>query len=170
MNYSLQEAIDILSRTPKVLRELLEDLNPKLLNFQKREDAFSPLDVLGHLILGEKTDWIPRMKIMLTTEGSKEFPPFNRTGFEKNLGIKELLDQFQDLRTENVKILRDSVTISDLDKTGIHPEFGKVTLGQHLATWVVHDLTHLFQITETLAIRYKEAVGPWIEYLKILKI
>jgi hypothetical protein len=170
MEYSLDEAIDILSRTPKVLRELLEGLSSKWLNFRKRDDAFSPLDVIGHLILGEKTDWILRMKLMLTSEEPKEFPPFNRTGFEKNLGTKDLLNQFENLRMENLKTLEGSVTVDDLSKTGIHPEFGKVTLEQHLATWVVHDLSHLFQITETLALRYKESVGPWIEYLKILKV
>ncbi|MHA1989361.1 MAG: DinB family protein [Candidatus Hodarchaeales archaeon] len=170
MKFSLQEAIEILSRTPKVLRELLEGFDLKWLNFRKRDDAFSPLDVMGHLILGEKTDWILRMKIMISTDGPKEFPPFNRTGFEESLGINDLLNEFETLRTQNVKILSDSVTDSDLDKTGIHPELGKVTLEQHLATWVVHDLTHLFQITESLALQYKEAVGPWIEYLKILKV
>lgn len=166
----LQEAIEILSRTPKVLRELLGGLDDKWLNFRKHNKAFSPSDVIGHLISGEQTDWIPRMKIMLSKDGSKEFPPFDREGFDKNLGIEERLSQFKDLRAKNIEILKDSVTVNDLNKTGIHPEFGEVTLQQHLATWVVHDLTHLFQITETLALRYKESVGPWIEYLRILKV
>lgn len=170
MVYELEEAITILSQTPKVLKALLGGLNDSWLNFRKHDKAFSPSEVVGHLISGEKTDWILRMKIMLSEDGSKEFPPFDRKGFGEDLGINERLSQFEKLRSQNVKILRDSIKTGDLDKTGIHPELGKVTLQQHLATWVVHDLTHLFQITESLAVRYKEAVGPWIEYLRILNL
>ena len=101
---------------------------------------------------------------------SKKFPPFDREGFDKQLNLRDRLDQFELLRTKNIEILKRLITIQDLQKTGIHPEFGEVTLQQHLATWVVHDLTHLFQITESLALLYKESVGPWIEYLKILNI
>lgn len=168
--YSIQEAIEILSRTPRVLRVLLTGLDPIWLNFRKHDQAFSPLDVVGHLILGEKTDWIPRMKIMLSSEGSKEFSPFDRVGFDKSLSLEVNLKLFEDLRRENIDILRTMVTETDLQRTGIHPEFGEVTLEQHLATWVVHDLTHLFQINQTLAYRYKETVGPWIDYLKILQV
>jgi len=168
--YSIQEAIEILSRTPRVLRVLLTGLDPIWLNFRKQDQAFSPLDVVGHLILGEKTDWIPRMKIMLSSEGSKEFPPFDRVGFDKSLSLDVNLKLFEDLRRENIDILRTMVTETDFQRTGIHPEFGEVTLEQHLATWVVHDLTHLFQINQTLAYRYKETVGPWIDYLKILQV
>lgn len=153
MVYDLQEAIKILSRTPKVLRELLGGLDDKWLNFRKYDKAFSPSDVIGHLISGEQTDWILRMNIILSKDGSKEFPPFDREGFDKNLGIEERLSQFEEFRTKNIEILKNSVTIADLNRTGFHPEFGEVTLQQHLATWVVHDLTHLFQITETLALR-----------------
>ncbi len=170
MVYSIEDTIDILSRTPRVLRELLEDLDPKWVNFRKHGQAFSPKDVIGHLILGEKNDWILRLKIILSPEDRKEFPPFERKGFDRNLRLKQCLDQFERLRTQNLDILKSNVTVNDLKKTGIHPEFGEVTLEQHLATWVVHDLTHIFQITETLALRYKETVGPWIEYLRILKI
>ena len=170
MVYELEEAITILSQTPTVLRELLGGLNESWLNFKKHDKAFSPSEVIGHLISGEKTDWILRMKIMLSQDGSKEFPPFDREGFGENLGFEERLSQFEKLRSQNIKILRDSVTATDLSKTGYHPDLGKVTLEQHLATWVVHDLTHLFQITESLALRYKKAVGPWIEYLRILNL
>lgn len=170
MVYSLEDTIDILSRTPRVLRELLENLDSKWVNFRKHGQAFSPKDVLGHLILGEKNDWILRLKIILSTEEPKKFPPFERRGFDRNLRLKKCLDQFERLRTQNLVILKSNVTINGLKKTGIHPEFGEVTLEQHLATWVVHDLTHLFQITETLALRYKETVGPWIDYLRILRL
>ena len=170
MVYDLQEAIEILSRTPKVLCALLEGLDDNWVNFRKHSQAFSPSDVIGHLIGGEQTDWILRMKIMFSKEGSKKFPPFNREGFDKQLGLKDRLDQFEELRTQNLETLREFITAADLQKTGIHPEFGEVTLQQHLATWVVHDLTHLFQITEALALRYKESVGPWVQYLRILNI
>ena len=168
--YSVQEAIEILSRTPRVLRVLLTGLDPKWLNYRKHDKAFSSLDVVGHLILGEKADWILRMKIMLSSEGSKEFPPFDRVGFDKSLSLDENLNLFEDLRRENIDILRTMVTETDFQRTGIHPEFGEVTMEQHLATWVVHDLTHLFQINQTLAYRYKESVGPWVDYLRILQV
>ncbi len=170
MTFELHEGIEILSRTPKVLRELLDGLDEEWLNFRKHEKAFSPIDVVGHLIYGEQTDWIPRMKIMFSKDGPKEFSSFDREGFDKNIEIEEQLFQFEDLRGKNIEILKNTVTVNDLTKTGIHPVFGEVTLKQHLATWVVHDLTHLFQITETLALRYKESVGPWIEYLRILNL
>ncbi|MHA2246671.1 MAG: DinB family protein [Candidatus Hodarchaeales archaeon] len=157
MKYDLEEAIEILSRTPKVLRELLGGLEDNWVNFQKHNEAFSPSDVIGHLIAGEQTDWILRMKIMLSEKG-----------FDKHLGLEERLSQFEALRAQNIQALKESVTVNDLHKTGIHSEFGEVTLQQHLATWVVHDLTHLFQITESLALRYKESVGPWVQYLRVL--
>ncbi|MHA2176707.1 MAG: DinB family protein [Candidatus Hodarchaeales archaeon] len=167
--FDLQEAVDFLSRTPKVLRELMGGLDTTSVNFRKHNTAFSPSEVIGHLIGGELTDWIPRTKIMLEKDGPKEFPPFDRDGFDKHIGLEERLSQFEDLRSKNLEILKELVDLKDLQNTGIHPEFGKVTLQQHLATWVVHDLTHLFQIIETLALRYKESVGPWIQYLRILK-
>jgi len=170
MIFDLTEAINLLSRTPKILRQLLGDLDDNWVDFHKHDQAFSPSDVIGHFIAGEQTDWIPRMKIMLSKDGSKEFPPFNREGFDRHVGLEERLSQFEALRAQNLKTLKESVTVNDLHKTGIHPEFGEVTLQQHLATWVVHDLTHLFQIIESLALRYKESVGPWIQYLRVLNI
>ncbi len=170
MVYNIPEALNLLSRTPQVLRALLEGLDDQWVNFQKHENAFSPSAVIGHLIAGEKTDWILRSKIMLSEEGVKEFPPFDREGFDQSVSFIERLNEFETLRTKNIQTLKALVTESDLHKTGIHPEFGEVTLEQHLATWVVHDLTHLFQIAESLALRYKETVGPWIQYLRILNV
>ncbi len=168
MVYNLTEAINLLSRTPKVLRALLEDLDENWVNYQKHEKAFSPSAVVGHLIGGEQNDWIRRIKIMLSENGSKKFQPFDREGFDQNMSLADRLSQFEKLRIQNLQILKELVSENDLQNTGIHPAFGEVTLEQHLATWVVHDLTHLFQITESLALRYKEAVGPWIQYLRIL--
>jgi len=170
MVYDLQEAIELLSRTPKVLRELMGGLNENWVNFKKHDAAFTPSEVVGHLIAGEQTDWILRMKIMLGKTKQKKFPPFNREGFDKALGLDERLNLFETLRKNNIEILKESVTSKDLNNTGFHPELGEVTLKQHLATWVVHDLTHLFQIIESYAIRYKESVGPWIQYLRILNV
>ncbi|MFW9778017.1 MAG: DinB family protein [Candidatus Heimdallarchaeota archaeon] len=170
MVYSLKDTVDILSRTPSILRKLLENLDVQWLNFRKHDAAFSPKDVIGHLILGEKYDWIPRMRLMLDNDPPKKFPPFERTGFDTSLGLEESLSQFETLRAANLDILEKEVEINDLLRTGIHPELGEVTLKQHLATWVVHDYTHLFQIIETLSLRYKHVVGPWIEYLRILQL
>ena len=170
MVYELPEAINILARTPRILRDLLQGLDDVWLNFHKHKTAFSALDVIGHLITGDQTDWIPRMKIMMAHSGSKEFPPFDQVGFDESLSLEARLDLFEQLRVDNLKELNNSVTASDLDNTGIHPRLGEVTLKQHLATWVVHDLNHIFQITESLALRYKQAVGPWIEFLRILKL
>ena len=170
MNYSVTEAVQILSRVPKVLRTLLQGLDENWLTLRKSEDAFTPSDVVGHLIFGEQTDWIPRMNIMLTEDANKTFPPFNREGFDKNASLDERLALFETLRQKNINSLIENLKPADLSKKGIHPSLGEVTLEQHLATWVVHDLTHLFQILETLAHRYKDTVGPWIDYLKILRL
>ena len=170
MVYDIQEAIDILSRTANILQELLGGLAGNWVDFHKHDQAFSPSEVIGHLIAGEQTDWIPRMQIMLSPKGSKEFPPFDREGFDKHLGLTERLSQFAALREQNLEILKESITVEELHKTGIHPDFGEVTLQQHLATWVVHDMTHLFQIIEALALRYKDDVGPWRQYLRVLNV
>ena len=170
MSFSLQEAIQILERTPKILRVMLEGIDSKWITFRKHNKSFSSLEVLGHLLAGEKTDWIPRMKLMLSNSSSKKFPTFNRTAFDTSLSLKDQLDLFENLRIKNIETLKFSVKNEDLAKTGIHPELGLVNLEQHLATWVVHDLTHLFQINQSFAYRYKETVGPWINYLKILQV
>ncbi|NHJ01364.1 MAG: DinB family protein [Candidatus Heimdallarchaeota archaeon] len=170
MEFNLDETIELLSRTPKVVRDLLGGLSNNWVDFRKHKTAFSPSEVIGHLIAGEQTDWIPRMKIMLSIEGSKNFPPFIRESFDKHLSLEERLDQFETLRMQNLETLKNSVSTNDLQKTGFHPDFGEVTLQQHLATWVVHDLTHIFQITESLALCYKDAVGPWIKYLRLLNV
>lgn len=135
-------------------------------------DTFSPYDVLGHLIYGEKTDWVPRAKIILSDSSDKSFEPWNRFAqYEESKGktMEELLDEFEELRSVNVAwLLNANVNEHDLQKKGIHPTLGEVTLGNHLSTWVVHDLTHIAQITRVMAKQYKDAIGPWTEFFRIL--
>lgn len=167
MSYNLDEAIQILTRTPQILRSTLTGLDENWLTFRKRPDAYTTSEVVGHLIANEQANWIPRMNCILT---SKPFPPFDREGFDKTLSLEKRLDLFETLRSKNIHVLKNTVKPTDFDKKSIHPALGEVMLSQLLATWVVHDLTHIFQINENLALRYKEAVGPWVEFLKILRL
>ena len=135
-------------------------------------DTWSPFDIVGHLIHGEKTDWIPRARIILF-EDDKRFEPFDRFAmFEasKNKTMRELLDEFGDLRKDNIEELKSfGIEESDLEKTGIHPEFGEVTLRNLLSTWTVHDLNHIAQIARVMGKLYKEEAGPWPRYIKLLR-
>ena len=171
-NFKLEEAIQILERTPSTLTHLLSGLSNDWVYSNEGENTWSPYDVIGHLIHGEKTDWIVRLHIILN-HPDKQFEPFDRFAqFENSKGknLTQLLNEFTHLRSENIRILQQlQLTDNDYTKTGIHPTFGTVTLGQLLATWVVHDLDHLYQISRTLAKRYQDNVGPWIEFLRILK-
>jgi hypothetical protein len=135
-------------------------------------DTFSPFDVLGHLVQGEKTDWTARIKLILEHGNTKAFEKFDRFAmYEESEGktINQLLDEFEKLRKENLDWLKSlSLTTTDLDKKGLHPVLGEVTLENLLATWVVHDLTHLAQVSRVMAKQYKEAIGPWTEFFRIL--
>ncbi|HEX7844263.1 MAG TPA: DinB family protein [Chitinophagaceae bacterium] len=172
MNFSLERSYEILERTPAVLKELLQDLHDDWTMNNEGPDTFSPYDVVGHLIHGEKTDWPHRVKLILAEGGNKSFVPYDRFAmFEESKGknLSQLLDEFEELRRKNMQWLRSvKLTATDLDKKGIHPKFGEVTLRQLLSTWVVHDLTHEAQITRVMAKQYKEAVGPWSEFFRIL--
>jgi hypothetical protein len=174
MNFSLDEAIEILERTPGVLNLMLDGISAEWTNNNEGAETWSAYDVIGHLIHGEKTDWMPRAKLILSDNTNKNFIPFNRFAqFEESKGktLKQLLDEFKLLREQNIAKLRSiKITNENLQKKGIHPAFGEVTLSQLLATWVVHDLNHISQISRVMAKQYKEAVGPWIEYLKVLRI
>lgn len=165
MNFDLDRATDILSRTPRVIRELLSDLPENLIRANEGGDTWSPFDVVGHLIHGEKTDWIPRAKIILGDGEDRTFEPFDRFAqFEASEGksVTALIDEFESLRKENLRELASmNITESDLEKTGAHPELGTVTLAELLATWVVHDLDHIVQISRTIAKQYEDDVGPW---------
>jgi len=143
MQFDLLEAIPILEKTPLVLRSMLEGLNDKWIYSDEGQDTWSPYDILGHLIEGEKTDWIPRMQIILSSKNSRRFRPFDRfaqfNGQEQSL--ENRLDEFEALRKENIKLLESAnLDQEKLSLTGIHPEFGEVSLKELLATWVVHDL------------------------------
>jgi hypothetical protein len=173
LEFRLDQAITILGRTPQILRAMLQSLPDEWAAGNEGESTWSPFDVLGHLIHGERTDWIPRAKIILNHGETKTFDPFDRFAhFEasKEKSLDELLSAFESLRVENIRALRElGLRKEDLRKTGRHPELGQVTLGQLLATWVAHDLDHLAQINRTMAVQYREAVGPWMEYLSVMQ-
>lgn len=172
MQYNLQEAIDILSRTPKALSNLLKDLPDNWTKNNEGGESWSPFDVMGHYVHGEKTDWITRLEIILGENDNKTFEPFDRFAqFEDSKGknINDLLIEFQELRSKNLEILKSkNIQESDLSKKGIHPDFGDVTLKELLSVWVAHDLGHIAQITRVMAKQYKENVGPWKAYLRVV--
>ncbi len=173
MKFDLDKAIEVLERTPLLLEALLKDLSNDWTMSNEGEETWSPYDIVGHLIHGEKTDWINRLEIILSKEGNKTFEPFDRFAqFEESKGktIKQLLTEFKKNRNSNLKVLKSkNITIADFENKGIHPSLGEATLVNLLSTWVVHDLNHLSQISRVMAKQYKEEVGPWIEYLPILK-
>jgi hypothetical protein len=170
MEFNINESVDILERTPFVLEMLLKDLDNKWIFNNEGESTWSPYDVIGHLIHGEKTDWVPRILIILK-EKDKKFVPYDRFAqFLESKGktLSELLAEFTYLRRENISILKQlSFTNEVLNKTGIHPEFGEVTLRQLLATWVVHDLGHIVQISRVMAKQYEQEIGPWVKYFSV---
>lgn len=169
--FDLTEAEAILERTPVSLQALLAGLPDRWVRATEGTGTWSPYDVIGHLIHGERTDWIPRARQILAGEG-RPFDPFDRTAqFTESEGksLAELLATFALLRQESLTALRAmNLTAADLDRTGQHPAFGEVTLGQLLSTWVVHDLDHVVQIARTMAKVYSTAVGPWSAYLSVL--
>jgi hypothetical protein len=172
MEFSLNNTIEILERTPSVIETLLTGLPEELVMNNEGKDTWSPFDVIGHLINGEKELWIVRMEIILSDKKDKTFVAFDRfSQLNENKGkmIIQLLDEFKDLRKKNIEILRSKrISDIDLDKNGIHPELGIVTLRQLLAMWPAHDLTHLTQIARTMAKQHKELIGPWAKYLSIM--
>lgn len=173
MEFSLEKSIEILERTPKVLESYLNHISPEWLHNNEGKDTWSPYEVVGHLVFGEKTDWLVRIKLILSESENKLFEPFDRfaqikEGSDKS--INELLTEFKTLRQNNLNELNAiKITEQDFNRKGIHPEFGEVTLMQLISTWVVHDLGHIAQISRVMAKQYKTEVGPWIEYLGILK-
>lgn len=173
MEFQVEKAREILSATPATLRSMLAGLSSEWTREADDPDSWSAYDVVGHLIHGEETDWIPRARIILAQGDDVTFEPFDRFAqFERSKGrtLSELLDRFERLRAENLEILRRlDPTAEQLGLKGMHPELGEVDLAQLLATWVVHDLNHIRQIAVVLARKYSGNVGPWKEYLKILQ-
>jgi len=173
MEFNLDKSLEILRQTPYTLQRMLDGLSDEWTQYGGGPDDWSPYDVLGHLIHGENTDWIARADIILAQGENKNFVPFDRLAqFEESKGktLDDLLTEFAYARNANIeKVVRWQLTDEQLDLTGIHPTFGEVTLRQLLATWVVHDLNHIRQIVRFMARKYDEAVGPWKEYLTILK-
>ncbi|MBA3445751.1 MAG: DinB family protein [Gemmatimonadales bacterium] len=172
MNFSLDDGLAILSRTPAVLRAWLWELPDSWTKATEDADSWSPYDIVGHLIHGEQTDWIIRTEILLTHGEGRAFTPFDRFAqFEASRGrtLHELLEAFAQLRAANLTRLESlGVTLEDLDRRGLHPELGPVTLGELLATWVAHDLSHIAQIARVMGRQYADAAGPWRAYLPML--
>ena len=172
MKFDLAKSLQILERTPVVLKDILQNVSDDWTMRNEGDDTWSPYDIVGHLIHGECTDWMARLEIILHKE-DKKFIPYDRFAqFKESEGkdLQQLLSEFSELRKENLLKLR-SLTLNedDLNKTGIHPEFGDITLRQLLSTWTIHDLTHIAQITRVMAKQYKEAIGPWIKYFKVMQ-
>ncbi len=172
MQYSLARSYEILDRTPAVLSALLNGLSDDWILPNEGPETFSPFDVIGHLLHGEKTDWTIRAKMILEFGDSKTFVKWDRFAqYEESKGksLAQLLEEFAAIRKENMLWFKAlNLTETDLDKTGMHPVLGEVTLRHLLATWVVHDLTHIAQITRVMSKQYKDEMGPWPEFFRIL--
>jgi DinB superfamily len=167
----LGEALAVLERTPATMAAWLEGLPQPWLEVDEGPDTFTPIDVLGHLIHGERTDWMVRVHVILEHGDARPFEPFDRVAHRASLGgrtISDLLREFAALRAANLADLRGlELTAADLARPGRHPDLGLVTLGQLLAAWVVHDASHVGQIARVLARRYETAVGPWRSYFRV---
>ena len=173
MEHSLQQTISLLERTPPALNALLRDLPEEWTLQNEEEDTWSALEIVRHLIHCERTDWMPRAKMILRFGEHRTFEPFDRLGHRRessDKSLEQLLDEFAHVRSENLSELRSlNLRQEDLKLCGRHPTLGVVTLSQLLATWATHDLTHLHQISRVLAYQYRDAVGPWSGYLGVLQ-
>ena len=172
MDFDLEAGIEVLERTPATLRAMLSGVSSGWYDATEGPDTWSPYVVIGHLIHGERTDWIARARIILAQGTEKKFTPYDRFAqFEESKGksLTDLLEEFESLRAGNLHILRGfELDDEKLSLTGIHPKFGDVTLRQLLAAWVVHDLGHIAQCARVMAKQYHDAIGPWTEYLPIV--
>ena len=172
MAFDVTEGIAVLEKTPATFRALLSGLPDAWISCNEGPDTFSPFDNLGHLIHGERADWIPRARIILAQGESRQFEPYDRFAQKRESAGKalaQLLDEFAVLRAGSLATLRGwNLSEREFDLQGEHPALGTVTLRQLLATWVAHDLGHIAQTTRVMAKRYREAVGPWRAYLPVL--
>jgi hypothetical protein len=173
VQHDLPQTISLLARTPAALNSLLRDLPEFWTLRNEGENTWSATDVIGHLIHGERTDWMARARRILEFGESCDFDPFDRfAGMRESQGksLAQLLDEFSQLRSENLASLRKlDLRPEDLRRRGRHPSLGVVTMSELLATWAAHDLTHLHQISRVMAYQYREAVGPWRDFLGVLK-
>lgn len=171
MQFDMEKALPILERTPQVVEAMLYGLDDEWVFSNEGGDTWSPFEVMAHLIHGEKTDWIPRVRVILG-EGDKLFVPFDMEGHVKEgkgKSMNQLLDEFKVLRKDNLLQLKEmNITDELLNRTGIHPILGTVTLQQLLAAWVVHDLSHIHQLSRVMAKQYDETVGPWKQFMGVL--
>lgn len=172
MRFNLTDATTILTNTPTVLRHMLANLDEKWITSNYGSETFSPFDVLGHLIHGERCDWITRLNIILDHGTAKPFASFDRYAmYEESKGktIADLLAEFATVRSENLQTLADlNLSDDDLARQGSHPALGIVTAEQLLATWAAHDLNHIHQIAKCMAWQYKDAIGPWRQYITFI--
>ncbi len=173
MNFRLDEAIEVLGRTPVLLKSFLFGLSNGWLQGNEGEGTWNAAEVVDHLIEAEKTNWLPRLHFILNKGTTKPFPAFDRNAHllpAPEQSIEEKLDEFARIRNENVMKLNELITNEEqLELSGIHPEFGEVKIRELISTWAVHDFTHIAQIVRVMAKRYSTDVGPWKEYLGILR-
>jgi DinB superfamily len=171
-SFDMEEAVAILSRTPSALDALLRGLPEGWTRAHEGADTWSPYDVVGHLIHGERTDWVPRARIILEQGETRTFDKFDRfaqLAASNGRTLDSLLDEFAAARRDSLRVVASlGITPVDLARRGRHPELGTVTLGQLLATWVAHDLDHVIQISRVLARQYSDEVGPWRAYLRVI--
>lgn len=172
MDFTLHHNIQVLERTPQVLKSMLYGLDEAWTQSNEGGETWSPFDVVGHLVYCDEANWIPRARLILSGRGMARFEPLDRVAqFGKSQGktLNMLLDEFAMIRSVCLKALREmNLTEQHLSQTALHPELGTVNLGQLLATWTVHDLDHVAQISRVMAKQYKHAVGPWAQYLRVL--
>jgi hypothetical protein len=173
MPANIQDTIALLSRMPAALDSLLRGLPERWTLRNEGENTWTPFDVVGHLIHGERTDWIPRARRILQFGETRPFEPFDRMAQNqerKGKSLGQLLDDFMRLRGDNIRELRAmNLKSEDFEKRGMHPDMGSVTLSEPLAAWAAHDMTHLHQISRILAHQYRDAVGPWSRYLGVMQ-
>jgi hypothetical protein len=172
-DFRLDEALAVLTRTPATLNALLRGLPDIWVRRSEGKDTWSAFDIVGHLIFGERTDWMPRVRIILENGEARPFDPLDRFAQlreSRQNSLQQLLDYFARLRGENLAALHAmNLQHQDLTRRGTHPALGVVTLAELLATWAVHDLTHVHQLSRVMAHQYREAVGPWSSYLGVLQ-
>ena len=172
MNFDLNKSIELLNRTPDMYSALFTNSEHRWDKIDEGAGTWNGYNIIGHLIHGEKTDWIPRAEIIMGNDGIKTFEPYDRFAQEKLYSTQtteELLSEFRILRSKNIEKIKSwNLSKNDLDKKGIHPDLGIVTLRQLISTWTIHDLAHLNQISRVIVKHYSEDVGPWKKYTRLL--